>query len=108
MREEPGANCCGCPPCNIIFVLPEFVIVLPLLLLVGKNYPYEADGMSYCYCLAVGKPLLRLAAVCRVVAVGTFVMPRGRGGPPIPTAIPPFTYSLLFPMLLLMFYRCSI
>lgn len=59
--------------------------------------------MSYCYCLDVGKPLLRLAAVCRVVAVGTLVMPRGRGAPLNPTTMP-LTYSLLFEMLLLMFY----
>ena len=50
--------------------------------------------MSYCYCLAVGKPLLRLAAVCKVVAVGTLVMPRGRGGP---TTMPlTFSLSLMF------------
>ena len=62
--------------------------------------------MSYCYCLAVGKPLLRLAAVCRVVAVGTLVIPRGRGAPFNPTTMP-FTYSLLFEMLLLMFYSIN-
>ena len=59
--------------------------------------------MSYCCCLDVGKPLLRLAAVCRVVAVGTLVMPRERGRPLTPTTMP-FTYSLLLTMLLLMFY----
>ena len=53
--------------------------------------------MSYCYCLAVGKPLLRLAAVCKVVAVGTLVMPRGRGGPVYPTTMPlTFSLSLMF------------
>ena len=57
--------------------------------------------MSYCYCLAVGKPLLRLAAVCKVVAVGTLVIPRGRGGPFNPTTMP-FPYSLL-----LMFYAIN-